>query len=257
LGSYAAGRPLESLTAGDLRSYLLRLVEEEGMSAAYVNQVINAMRFLYVEVYRQPLLLGEIPRPRKERTLPTVLSQAEVKAILDAAGNVKHRCLLMLVYSAGLRVGEVIRLQLEDIDPERMMIHIRGAKGKKDRYTILSPAVWGELQEYYRRFVPRRYVFEGQEAGTQYGVRSAQKVFETAATAAGIAKSVSIHSLRHAFATHLLEQGTDLRYIQELLGHSSSKTTEIYTHVSKRNLGQIRSPVDAILQPAPENPRAK
>lgn len=257
LVAYAAGRPLETLTGGDLRSYLLRLMEAENRSAAFVNQVINAMRFLFVEVYKRPLVLGEIPRPRKERTLPTVLSQEEVKAIFDAAGNLKHRCLLMLVYSAGLRVGEVIRLQPEDIDAERMMIHIRGAKGKKDRYTMLSPAVWEVLQEYYRRYVPSRYVFEGQEVGKQYGIRSAQKIFETAVAAAGIAKSVSIHSLRHAFATHLLEQGTDLRFIQELLGHASSKTTEVYTHVSKRNLGQIRSPVDAILTRGPDKPRAK
>jgi integrase/recombinase XerD len=252
--AHAGTRPLRNLTGSELRAYVVKLVEKEGMSAAYVNQVINALRFLYVEVFREPLVLGEIPRPRKEKKLPTVLSLEEVKAIFDAAENLKHRCLLMLVYSAGLRVSEVVHLELGDIDSDRMMIHLRGAKGKKDRYSILSPAVWEVLQEYYRRFVPRRFVFEGQERGSQYGIRSAQKVFEIAAEAAGIRKLVSIHSLRHAFATHLLEQGTDLRFIQELLGHASSKTTEIYTHVSKRNLEQIRSPVDSILGQGREKP---
>jgi integrase/recombinase XerD len=254
--AHAGSRAPKALTAGDLRLYLLHLVENDGMSAAYVNQVINALRFLYVELYRMPLVLGDIPRPKKEKKLPTVLSLSEVKAIFDATENLKHRCLLMLVYSAGLRVGEVIHLELGDIDSDRMMVHIRGAKGKKDRYSILSPAVWQVIQHYYRRFEPRRFVFEGQEPGTQYSIRSAQKVFEVAAASAGIRKSVSIHSLRHAFATHLLEQGTDLRFIQELLGHASSKTTEIYTHVSRRNLGQIRSPVDSILGSGPDKPKA-
>ena len=254
---YARPRSPKELSSDDLRRYLLRLMEDDGMSASYVNQIINALRFLYVEIYRTPMALGDIPRPKKERKLPTVLSLIEVKAILDAAENLKHRCLLMLVYSAGLRVGEVVRLELEDIDSDRMMIHIRGGKGKKDRYTILSPAVWELLQEYCRRYVPRRFVFEGQGAGKPYGIRSAQKVFEMAADAAGIRKSVSIHSLRHAFATHLLEQGTDLRFIQELLGHSSSKTTEIYTHVSQRSLGMIRSPLDSIVPSKGGKPRDK
>ncbi|MGA9115319.1 MAG: site-specific integrase [Bacteroidota bacterium] len=230
----------------ELRRYLLGLVDE-GMSAAYLNQVINALRFLYVEVLHRPLALAEIPRPRKDHKLPTVLSLLEVKAILEAAGNIKHRCLLMLVYSAGLRVGEVVRLRKEDLDGDRMMIHVRGGKGRKDRYTILSPAVWELVEEYIMRQTPRAFLFEGQGGERPYSIRSAQKVFETAAAAAGIRKHVSIHSLRHAFATHLLEQGTDLRFIQELLGHASSKTTEIYTHVSKRSLEAIRSPVEAIL----------
>jgi site-specific recombinase XerD len=252
--AYARPRQLETLSEDDLRRYLLHLVEVEGMTAAYVNQVINAFRFLYVEVYRRRLALGEIPRPRKAHALPTILSPREVKDILEASGNIKHRCLLTLVYSAGLRVGEVLRLELADIDRDRMMIHIRGGKGRKDRYSILSPVAWGLLEEYRRRHLPRRFVFEGQVSGTPYSIRSAQKVFEVAVRTAGVRKAVSIHSLRHAFATHLLEQGTDLRFIQELLGHSSSKTTEIYTHVSRRELGKIRSPLDRLPDSGPGGP---
>lgn len=247
-------RQLKDLSSEELRRYLLDLVEGRGMTAAYVNQVINALRFLYVELYRKPLVLGEIPRPRKERALPTVLGPQEVKRILEGAGNLKHRCLLTLIYSAGLRVGEAIRLELADIDPERMMIHIRGGKGKKDRYSVLSPVAWRLLEDYRRRHDPRRFVFEGREPGHPYSVRSAQKIFEDAVRTAGVRKRVSIHSLRHAFATHLLEQGTDLRFIQELLGHSSSKTTEIYTHVSRRELGRIRSPLDGLEEGNGEEP---
>jgi site-specific recombinase XerD len=220
---------------------------ERGCKNSTINQFINALRYLYVELYHQPLLLGEIPRPNKEKKLPVVLSQEEVRRIFDATSNLKHRFMLMVTYSGGLRVGEVVKLRPEDLDSDRGLIHIHGGKGKKDRYTVLSPVIVAQLRDYWRLYRPRAWLFEGQQAGKPYSIRSAERVFEVAAERAGIRKEVSIHVLRHSFATHLLESGTDLRYIQELLGHASSKTTEIYTHVSQRKLGAIRSPIDEMV----------
>lgn len=245
---YLCGKHPRQATERDIRAFLIHLVEREMYAASSINQVINALRFLYVELYHQQMSLGNVPRPRKERKLPVVLSQGEVKRIFDGVSNEKHKTLLMLVYSAGLRVGEVVKLRIEDIDNERKMIHIRGGKGKKDRYTILSDVVWNALQTYWRLFQPREWMFEGEIPGHRYAIRSAERVFEVAAQRAGIMKGVSIHSLRHAFATHMLEQGTDLRYIQDLLGHESIKTTEIYTHVSRRKIEALRSPIDEVMK---------
>jgi integrase/recombinase XerD len=236
--------------AQTIRGYLTHLIEECDYKASSINQVINALRFMHVELYHVPMVLGDVPRPRHEKPLPVILSQREVSDIFKATDNLKHRCLLMVAYSAGLRVGEVVRLRLEDIDRERMLIHVRGAKGFKDRYTELAGSLFETYDEYCRRYVPRGYIFEGAGGGRPYGIRSAEEVFARAVVKAGIGKDVSFHSLRHAFATHLLEQGVDLRYIQELLGHASSKTTEIYTHVSQRDIGRIRSPLERILEGA-------
>jgi site-specific recombinase XerD len=214
-----------------------------------ISQMINAFRFLYVELYKRPLVLADLKRPRKEYKLPVVLSEEEVRSLFDALGNVKHRTMMMLVYSGGLRVGELVRLKPEDIDSKRKMIHVRGGKGKKDRYTMLADVVLDVLREYWKAYKPKVWLYEGQTKGKPYSTRSAQQVFEQAKEKAGIRKQVSIHSLRHAFATHLLEQGTDIRFIQELLGHRSVRTTEIYTHVSKRTIGTIRSPIEKVLQP--------
>jgi integrase/recombinase XerD len=230
-----------------IRGYLMHLIDECGYRASSVNQVINALRFMYVELYHKPMVLGEVPRPRHEKPLPVILSQGEVGRIFEVTENLKHRCLLMLAYSAGLRVSEVVRLRLEDIDWDRMLVHIRGAKGFKDRYTILAGSLLATYDEYLRRYVPRAYVFEGEGGGKPYSIRSAEEVFTRSAAKAGVMKDVSFHSLRHAFATHLLEQGVDIRYIQELLGHASSKTTEIYTHVSQRDIGRIRSPLERLI----------
>ena len=241
-------------TDSDLRTFLLFLIEHECYASATVNQVINALRLLYVDLYGRPMVLGTLPRPKRERKLPVVLSEGEVRRLFDALPNLKHKTMLMLVYSAGLRVGEVVRLHWEDLDEERGMIHIRGGKGKKDRYTILSDFVVRALERYWKVFQPREWLFEGQEAGKPYSIRSAEYVFEQAAQRAGIAKDVSIHSLRHAFATHMLEQGTDLRYIQDLLGHESVKTTEIYTHVSQCKVARLRSPIEQLMKPGLNKP---
>ena len=235
-------------TDEDLRAFLLHLMEQEKYAAATVNQVINALRFLYVDMYGRPMTLGELPRPRKERKLPVVLSEEEVRRLFDGVSNLKHKSLLMLTYSAGLRVGEVVRLRWEDLDEQRGMMHIRGGKGKKDRYTILSGYVVEVLRRYWRAFQPREWLFEGGQHGKPYSIRSAESIFVQAANKAGITKDVSIHSLRRAFATHMLKQGTDLRYIQDLLGHQSVKTTEIYTHVSTLKVERLRSPIEKVMK---------
>jgi site-specific recombinase XerD len=230
--------------AEKIKRYLLYLAERRGFASLSVNQVINALRFLYVELYKVPFRLGEIPRPKKERKLPVVLSQEEVLRIFTGVENRKHRAVLMLIYSAGVRVGEAVRLRSEDIDEQRRLIHLRGAKGGKDRYTLLSEVASRVLREYCREYVPREFLFDGMPGRGHYSERSVQMVFERAVERAGIRKPATVHTLRHSFATHLLEGGTDLRYIQELLGHASSRTTEIYTHVSGRVLGRIESPLD-------------
>lgn len=239
-------------TDSDLRAFLLFLIEREHYASSTVNQVINALRLLYVDLYERPMVLGKLPRPKKERKLPVVLSEGEVRRLFDGPTNLKHRTILMLVYSAGLRVGELVRLRWEDLDEERGMMHIRGGKGKKDRYTLLSPLVVQALLRYWKVYQPREWLFEGEQPGKSYSIRSAEKVFHQAARIAGISKDVSIHSLRHAFATHMLEQGTDLRYIQDLLGHESVRTTEIYTHVSQRKVERLRSPIEELMKPKVE-----
>ncbi|MCL5021036.1 MAG: site-specific integrase [Bacteroidetes bacterium] len=251
---YISPKHPRDLNEQDVRDYLLHLIQDKKLTAGTIGQVISAIRFLYVELYKRPFAIAGIPRPLKEQKLPVILSLDEVRRIFAGLGNKKHRIMLMLVYSAGLRVGEVVRLKPENIDSDRMMIHIRGGKGKKDRYTILSGVVLEGLRDYWRAYRPERWLFEGQEKGKPYTVRSAERVFEKAVKKAGVSKCVSIHSLRHAFATHLLEQGTDIRFIQELLGHSRVRTTEIYLHVSKKDLGQIRSPIDIMMQPKGKKP---
>lgn len=233
-----------NLTGEEIRTFLLHLMDVEEFSAASINQMINAIRFYYVEYLKKPLIVGDIPRPRNVKKLPSVLDKTEVKRIFDAVSNLKHKALLMVTYSGGLRVGEVVRLQLEDIDSTRMTIHVHKAKGRKDRYTILGKKTLTVLRAYYKSYHPSRWLFEGQQSGHHITERSAQQVFKDAAARANIHKNVSIHSLRHSFTTHLLESGVDIRYIQELLGHRSMKTTEIYTHVSRRKLSEIQNPID-------------
>ncbi len=245
---YFSPRHPRELTGEDVRKYLLYLIEEEGLTVGSINQVFNAIRFLYVELYKMPLLLYGIPRPLKEEKLPTILSEEEVMRILNVVHNLKHKTILMLIYSAGLRVGESVRLKISDIDSQRMLIHLRGAKERKDRYTLLSEAALEQLRAYYKVYKPKEYLFEGVSGRIHISERSVQHVFKRAAAAARIRKPVSVHSLRHSFATHLLESGVDLRYIQELLGHSRSETTEIYTHVSKRSLGKIVNPLDRAMK---------
>ncbi len=230
----------------DIRDYLYYLANDKEASTSTLNTAINALKFYYGEVLKRKFIY-EINRPKKDKKLPVVLSQGEVSQILSSINNIKHRAILMLIYSAGLRVSEVVKLKPEDIDTERGLIHIEGAKGRKDRYTILSDTIMETLGLYMNANNPEKWLFPGQKVDSHITTRTVQKIFEDTVEKVGIRKGVSVHSLRHSFATHLLESGVDLRYIQELLGHKSSKTTEIYTHVSNKDLSKIKSPLDSIL----------
>jgi len=246
---YFSPRHPRELQAEDIRRYLVHLLTEKRRPAGTVNQVYNALKFLYQGLYEREFMFSRLPRPLKERKLPDVLNYSEVLRILRSVVNLKHRVMLMLAYASRLRVSELVQLRTEDLDIERGLIHIRGAKGKKDRYTILPKPMLSLLHEYAAeyRVETSGWLFPGWSPSRHLAVRSIQAVFEQAVKNAGINKPVSMHTLRHSFATHLLESGTDLRYIQELLGHQSSRTTEIYTHVSARELGKIKSPIEHLL----------
>ncbi|MNZ37278.1 Tyrosine recombinase XerD [compost metagenome] len=228
-----------------VQDYALGLLEK-GHSHAYVNQAISALRFLVGEVLKRPSGQAVYLRPKKEKKLPYVLSEEEVIRIIQAPDNLKHRTMLYLAYASGLRVSEVVRLKLNDFDRERGIIRIRQGKGKKDRHTLLSHAAWELVQQYVQIEHPSEWLFPGQYPGSHLHERSLQKVFSEALVRSGVNKKVGIHVLRHSFATHLLENGTDLRFIQELLGHANPATTERYTHVSTKNLKRIQSPLDRI-----------
>ncbi|MDI6766389.1 MAG: tyrosine-type recombinase/integrase [Bacteroidota bacterium] len=239
-------RNLRQLSEGDIREYLIRLSESGNYAASTINQIFNALRFLYVNFYKMSYAIGSIPRPRKERKLPDILNEDELNKLFAVIKNPKHRLLIRLIYSGGFRVSESVQLRLEDVDTERGLIHIRGGKGKKDRTTILSKVISEELKEYVKLYYPQGFIFEGQKQGRYLSIRSAEKIFERAVKAARIGKHVSLHTLRHTFATDLVDDNTELRTIQEILGHASSKTTERYTQVSKKRIGQVRSPLDRL-----------
>jgi site-specific recombinase XerD len=222
-------------------------MEKDGYSAAAMNLAISAVKFFFRNVLDNNSV-REQRRPRQDKKLPTVFSKEEIKKILDMENNHKHRLLLMLVYSSGLRVSEAVILKREDIDFSRKVVYIKAGKGRKDRCTILSEKVALFLGEYCDIYGIQTWLFPGQPINRHLSIRSAQHIFEKAALRAGITKSTSIHGLRHTFATHLLESGTDIRYIQTLLGHSSLRTTERYTHVARHNVLSIQSPLDSILQ---------
>ena len=241
--AFNADREPEAIEQERVRKYILHLVEKEDVSASYQNQAINAIKFYFEAVLDRPLEPIFIQRPRKAKKLPTVLSEEEVAAIFKQIENLKHKCAIYLIYSAGLRRSEVLKLKPTDIDSKRNCIVIRGAKGQKDRITLLSQKALLLLREYYKQYRPKEWLFEGVNGG-QYSTTSLRKILQRAVSKAGIKKEVTLHTLRHSFATHLLERGTDLRYIQELLGHSSSKTTEIYTHVTSKGFENLKSPLD-------------
>ncbi len=237
----------KQMTKQLIHQYLIELLNKRDKSHSYVNQAISSIKFLYENMFNKYDIVVDLPRPKKEHKLPDVLSQDEVFRLLEALDNEKHRAILFSTYSAGLRVSEVVKLRIEDIDSKRMMIHIRQSKGRKDRYVMLSEVALQILRTYVKKYYVEKWLFPGGREGRHITERSVKKIFEKAKIKAKIQKDVSIHSLRHSFATHLLEGGIDLRYIQELLGHTSSKTTEIYTHVSQKNISQIKSPLDTML----------
>lgn len=239
-----AGLPSDQLDSSHARAYLLTLSDDNATSVAYHAQAASALRFLFGRVLRRPATPGQIPKPRKERKLPAVLAQDDALRLVASLTNTKHRALLMLLYSAGLRVSEVVRLRPEDLDSHRMLVRVRGGKGRKDRYTLLSERALAAVRNYIAEYQPTTWLFPGPRPSRHLAARTAQRVVEKARSRAGISVPATPHTLRHSFATHLLEAGTDLRHIQELLGHESTRTTEIYTHVSRRDLARIRSPLD-------------
>ncbi|CAD7772433.1 Tyrosine recombinase XerD [Candidatus Methanoperedenaceae archaeon GB37] len=242
-----SGKRPEDIENKDIKEYLYYVVNQKKVSTSTLNVIINVLKFYYGEVLKKDFIF-EVKRPKKDSKLPVVLSKEEVKKVLKATSNIKHKAILMLMYSGGLRVGEVVRLRPEDIDANRKLIHIRASKGRKDRYTLLSNVALQTLREYGKKEKPQKWLFPSWNKEKHITARTVQKIFQNACKKAGIDKDVSVHSLRHSFATHLLESGIDLRYNQELLGHKSSKTTEIYTHVSTKNLSAVKNPLDILLK---------
>lgn len=240
---YFTNQDLNSISVEQINSYITGLIDYQNISPSQQNQRINAIKFYYEKVLGREKAYYKVERPRKERKLPTILTKGEVHKLINQLDNLKHKCILTTIYSAGLRRSELINLKVEDIDSKRKLIKIRAAKGKKDRYTLLSDKLIKLLRLYYRAYWPREWLFEGQNGG-QYSATSVAKIIKTAVNKAGIHKHVTPHSLRHSFATHLLEQGTNLRYIQEILGHEDPKTTQIYTQVATKEISNIRSPLD-------------
>lgn len=240
---YMYPRRLYHITHTDIYRYQHYIVSEKKCSRAYQNQSINAIKFYLEHVLGQDKQYYRLDRPKKIMTLPDVLSESEVSSIIMATNNLKHKTMLTTLYSAGLRMGELLNLRLTDIDSDHMRIWIREGKGCKDRLTTLSPHLLTLLRAYFSSYRPKEYLFEGPNGG-RYSGSSVRRVLQRAAEKAGIRKKIRPHTLRHSFATHLLDQGTNLRFIQMLLGHNSAKTTQIYTHVSGKKLEEIKSPLD-------------
>lgn len=232
----------DSISAKDAQKWLTLKVKE-GWSESVMVTMVCALRFYYVQMLQRKDWEFYLPFPRRAEKLPNVLSTKEVKNLFAVVDNLKHKTMLLLGYAAGLRVSEVVNLRIKDIDSQRMVINIKAAKGKKDRCVMLSEVLLETFRDYCKAYRPKEWLFEGQSYDC-YSTRSVQKVFNRAKTHAGILKDVSFHALRHSFATHLHEAGTDIRIIQELLGHNSSKTTERYTHVSNRTIQRVKSPLD-------------
>lgn len=241
---YFADKPVEEIGNSDLVSFNNEYILCNKYSSSLQNQVVNAVKLFFCKVENRQLDTELIHLPRREHRLPNVLSKEEIKAILGAPVNLKHRTMLSLTYACGLRRSELLYLKPSDVDSGRHLLIIRNAKGKKVRVVPISDKTIEMLREYYKMYKPMTWLFEGQESGTQYSEQSLQSVLKQSLVKAGITKPVTLHWLRHSYATHLLESGTDLRYIQELLGHKHSKTTEIYTHVTEKSLQKIRSPFD-------------
>ncbi len=237
-------KPLSALSNQDMVYYVNDYIIANKLSFTFQNQAVNAVKLFFKVIMQSHIDIDKLERPRPEHKLPNVLSRQEVKAILEAPVNVKHRAMLSLIYACGLRRSELLNLKPENVDSKRGLLIIKNAKGRKDRVAPISGKMIMLLREYYKSYRPQDWLFEGQKPGEPYTATSLQEVLKKSLKKAGIGKAVTLHWLRHSYATHLLESGTDLRYIQELLGHKSSRTTEIYTHVSTKSLQQIKSPFD-------------
>ncbi len=241
---YYKDKDFKLLTNDDVLHYIHERIVKKGLSFSYQNQLVNGLKLYFGQVEKTAIQIKKLERPRRQHKLPNVLSKEEIKAILEAPTNLKHRAMLSLIYACGLRRSELLNLKISDVDSKRNMLIIRNSKGYKDRQVPISTKVIEMLRDYYRTYRPKNYLFEGKEIGDRYSERSLEQVLKKALKKSKITKPVTLHWLRHSYATHLLESGTDLRYIQELLGHKSSKTTELYTHVSQKSLQKIKSPFD-------------
>jgi integrase/recombinase XerD len=235
----------KTLTDDAIARYITRYYVDAGHSRSYQNQAVNALKLYYRAEFNRNIGQFIQLRPRGETRLPAVLSPDEVRSILTSFKNEKHRTIFYLIYAGGLRIGEIVALKVHDIDSKRNVIRIRQSKGAKDREIPLPETALVQLRRYYKQYKPKDYLIEGQN-GAMYSTRSIQVLFKRALVGCGIRKNATVHTLRHSYATHLLENGTDLRIIQELLGHKSSKTTEIYTHVSQRTKQRVPNPLDQL-----------
>jgi site-specific recombinase XerD len=244
---YIHPRKIEDISKALIDEYMIYLVEDRGVSVSTQNTAINSIKFYLEQVHKGERTVYYVDRPVKDRILPSVLSTEEIQKLLWATQNIKHRCIMFLLYSGGLRISELLNLKWKDVDEYRMIIYIRGGKGRKDRITLLSKLALDYLKHYMGLYEPEDWLFEGPD-GKQYSSRSVNHFIHKYCQLAGIRRRVSAHTLRHSFATHLLERGTDLRYIQTLLGHESSRTTERYTHVTKRGFDKLISPLDYLNQ---------
>jgi len=238
-------RCVDELQEEHIKSYILFLLQKKGYSETQAHTAINAIKFYFEKVLSRPQIVVRIPRPKKPLQLPKVHATDQIRRIIQATNNEKHKTMLMLAYGSGLRLQEIINLKIADINSARMVIEVRRGKGKKDRQVVLSEKLLEQLRKYFIAYRPKTWLFEGQH-GAQYGYRSLQMVFSRAKTKAGVTVAGGIHTMRHSFATHLLENGTDLRVIQELLGHNSIKTTVRYTHVSQAQIRKVKSPLDQL-----------
>jgi site-specific recombinase XerD len=243
-------KAVNTLTEEDIKRYMVYVMQKEKLSENTAHSRLNALKFYFEKVLGREKFFWEIPRPKKPMLLPKLLNETELRNLFNALENKKHKAMLFTAYSAGLRVSEIVNLKIADIDSKRMQILIERAKGKKDRYVNLSPILLDILRDYIKIYKPspKIYLFESEQTQNSYPTRTVQQIFTNAKNKAGIKKEVGVHSLRHSFATHLLDKGTDIRYIKDLLGHFDIKTTERYLHVSKQKLVNIISPLDDLIQ---------
>lgn len=243
------GKSPELLGPEQIRTYLVYLVEEKKVSWSLHNQTVCALRFLYGVTLGREWSIEHIPHAKKEQKLPVVLSLEEVSRLFEAVKSIKYRAVLMTAYAAGLRLSEAVHLQVVDIDSKRMVIHIRQGKGRKDRYVMLSQRLLAVLRQYWKQARPPLWLFAGRSPDKPVAATCVEKACRQAAIASGLKKTATVRSLRHSFATHLLEAGTDIRTIQMLLGHRSLTTTARYTHVSNKAICSTKSPIDLLVSP--------
>lgn len=236
--------PPDQLSSGQIKDYLHDCIVNKHQSVSCINQIISALKILLVDVLGNKWESYQLPRPRREKKLPVIFSREEVITLLRTVTNLKHKAIISLAYASGLRLNEVRTLKPEDIDSQRMQIRVCNGKGNKMRMVLLSSTALALLRQYYKRFRPQTWLFEGSNPERPIHQRTIEHQFHSYVLKSGIKKNVCFHSLRHSFATHLLEQGTNLRIIQQLLGHHSLKTTSVYLHLSSVDMATVSSPLD-------------